>query len=272
MDELEGLSHTKWECKYHVVFIPKGRRRVLYGQLRQHLGEVFRRLAQQKESRVEEGHLMVDHVHMMLSIPPKYAVSQVVGYIKGKSAIHLARVYGERKRNFVGQSFWARGYYVSTVGRDETVIREYIRNQEHEDERLDPIPIAVSRPAPNAAMFNVDDQRVFVASLIDELNRLKILSARDATDTGGGKADVSIRVTFLHTHVRDTAVDTYTLNVDLQMCARDRCTSERYDVNSSEGETTSSHLSITFAGAKESVTRKLLAKIIPGIEKFVAHQ
>jgi len=110
---------------------------MLYGQLRQHLGEVFRRLAQQKESRVEEGHLMVDHVHMMLSIPPKYAVSQVVGYIKGKSAIHLARVYGERKRNFVGQSFWARGYFVSTVGRDETVIREYIRNQEHEDERLD---------------------------------------------------------------------------------------------------------------------------------------
>ena len=137
MDEYESLSHSKWECKYHVVFIPKGRRRVLYGQLRQHLGEVFRRLAEQKESRVEEGHLMVDHVHMMLSIPPKYAVSNVVGYIKGKSAIHLARVYGERKRNFVGQSFWARGYFVSTVGRDETVIREYIRNQEHEDERLE---------------------------------------------------------------------------------------------------------------------------------------
>ena len=137
MDEYESLSHTKWECKYHVVFIPKGRWRALYGQLRQHLGEVFRRLAEQKESRVEEGHLMSDHVHMMLSIPPKYAVSQVVGYIKGKSAIHLARVYGERKRNFVGQSFWARGYFVSTVGRDETVIREYIRNQENEDKRLD---------------------------------------------------------------------------------------------------------------------------------------
>ncbi len=102
MDEYESLSHSKWECKYHVVFIPKGRCRALYGQLRQHLGEVFRRLAQQKESRVEEGQLLVDHVHMMLSIPPKYAVSQVVGYMKGKSAIHLARVYGERKRNFVG--------------------------------------------------------------------------------------------------------------------------------------------------------------------------
>ena len=100
------------------------------------LGEVFRELARQKESRVEEGHLMPDHVHMMLAIPPKYAVSQVVGYIKGKSAIHLARVYGERKRNFVGQHFWARGYFVSTVGRDEAMIREYIRNQEKVDEKI----------------------------------------------------------------------------------------------------------------------------------------
>jgi putative transposase len=120
-----------------VVFIPKCRRRTLYEQLRQHLGEVFRRLAEQKESRIEEGHLMSDHVHMMISIPPKYAVSQVIGYIKGKSAIHLARVYGERKRSFVGQNFWARGYFVSTVGRDEEMIREYIRNQEREDKRLD---------------------------------------------------------------------------------------------------------------------------------------
>ena len=137
MDKYESLNHTAWDCKYHVVFIPKCRRRTLYFQLRQHLGEVFRKLAAQKECRVEEGHLMPDDVHMMLSIPPKYAVSQVVGFIKGKSAIHLARVYGERKRNFVGQHFWARGYFVSTVGRDEAVIREYIRNQEKEGERLD---------------------------------------------------------------------------------------------------------------------------------------
>ena len=136
MDEFESLSHTKWDRKYHVVFIPKCRRKTLYGQLRQHLGEVFKRLAAQKESRIEEGHLMVDHVHMMIAIPPKYAVSQVVGFIKGKSAIHLARVYGERKRNFVGQH-WARGYFVSTVGRDEEVIRQYIRNQENEDARLE---------------------------------------------------------------------------------------------------------------------------------------
>ena len=104
---------------------------------RRHLGEVFRKLAQQKESRIEEGHLMPDHVHKMISIPPKYAVSQVIGFIKGKSAIHLARVYGEKKRNFVGQHFWARGYFVSTVGRDEAVIREYIRKQEQEDSGLE---------------------------------------------------------------------------------------------------------------------------------------
>ncbi|KQZ79544.1 transposase [Rhodanobacter sp. Root561] len=141
MDEYKSLNHTQWECLYHVVFIPKCRRRTLYVELRRHLGEVFRRLAEQKESQVEEGHLMIDHVHMMLRIPPKYAVSQVVGFIKGKSAIHLARVYAERKRSFVGQHFWARGYFVSTVGRDEQVIRAYIRNQEKEDQRLDQLQL-----------------------------------------------------------------------------------------------------------------------------------
>ncbi|WP_133512234.1 IS200/IS605 family transposase [Candidatus Thiosymbion oneisti] len=137
MDEAKSLSHSRWACKYHVVFIPKCRRRTLYGQLRRHLGEVFHELARQRESQIEAGHLMPDHVHMLISILPKYAVSQVVGYIKGKSAIHVARVYGERKRNFVGQHFWARGYFVSTVGRDEGVIRAYIRHQEAEDRRLE---------------------------------------------------------------------------------------------------------------------------------------
>ena len=137
MDELQSLNHSKWECKYHVVFIPQCRRTTLYAQLRRHLGELFRKLAEQKECRIEEGHLMPDHVHMMISIPPKYAVAQVIGFIKGKSAIHLARTYGENRRNFVGQSFWARGYFVSTVGRDEEVIRNYIRNQEEEDKRLE---------------------------------------------------------------------------------------------------------------------------------------
>ena len=137
MDETSSLNHTKWECKYQVVFIPKCRRKVLYKGLRGHVGDVFRQLAKQQESRIEEGHLMPDHVHMMIAIPPKHAVSQVIGYIKGKSAIQLARVYGERKKNFVGQHFWARGFYVSTVGRDENAVRKYIREQEDEDKRLD---------------------------------------------------------------------------------------------------------------------------------------
>lgn len=135
MDEYESLSHSK------VVFIPKCRRRTLYQQLRKYLGEVFRKLAAQRESRIEEGHLMPDPVPRLIAIPPKYAVSQVIGFIKGKSAIHLARVYGERKRDFVGQHFWARGYFVSTVGRDEALIREYIRNQEQEDRRLDQLSL-----------------------------------------------------------------------------------------------------------------------------------
>jgi len=137
MDTSKSLSHSKWECKYHVVFIPKGRRKALYGQLRKHLGEVLHELAGHKECTIEEGHLMPDHVHMMISIPPKYSVSQVVGYIKGKSAIHVARYYAGRVRNYTGQHFWARGYYVSTVGRDEEAIRQYIRRQEEEDERLE---------------------------------------------------------------------------------------------------------------------------------------
>jgi putative transposase len=123
------------------VFIPKYRKKRIYGEIRRELGDVLRRLAQQRESRIEEGHLMPDHVHMMISIPPKYAVSQVIGYIKGKSAIHIARTFAGRKRNFVGQHFWARGYFVSTVGRDETVVREYIRAHEAEDRRQDQLEL-----------------------------------------------------------------------------------------------------------------------------------
>jgi len=137
MNEYESLSHTRWECKYHVVFIPKYRRKTLYKELRRHVGAVFRALAEQRECHIEEGHMRDDHVHMMISIPPKYSVAQVIGYIKGKSAIHIARTFMGKPRNFVGQHFWARGYYVSTVGRDETTIREYIQGQEAEDQRLD---------------------------------------------------------------------------------------------------------------------------------------
>ena len=137
MREVSSLNHTRWECKYHIVFIPKYRRRVIFGEVRKELGTVFHELASHRGCRIEEGHLMPDHVHMMITIPPKYSVSQVVGYIKGKSAIHIARTYAGRKRNFVGEHFWARGYFVSTVGRDEAVIRRYIRDQEKEDRRID---------------------------------------------------------------------------------------------------------------------------------------
>lgn len=135
--DYESLNHSKWTCLYHVVFIPKYRKKALFAELCKHLGEVFRDLATRKECHVEEGHMMSDHVHMLISIPPKYAVAQIVGYIKGKSAIHIARTYGGRKRNFVGQHFWARGYFVSTVGADEETVREYIKHQEEADKRLD---------------------------------------------------------------------------------------------------------------------------------------
>jgi putative transposase len=142
MQPYESLKHTTWECKYHVVFIPKCRRKALYAQLRRELGGVFRSLAEQKECEVEEGHLMPDHVHMLLSVPPKYSVSSVMGFIKGKSAIHIARVYAGRRRNFVGQHFWARGYWVSTVGKNEAAVRRYIREQEKEDKRLEQLEMA----------------------------------------------------------------------------------------------------------------------------------
>ena len=141
MNNIQCLSHTKWDCKYHVVWIPKCRRKQLYGELRKNLGEVFRELARQKESRVLEGHLQPDHVHMLVSIPPKYSVAQVVGYIKGKSAIHIARTYLGQRKNYSGMHFWARGYFVSTVGADEDVVRIYIRDQEQEDHRVEQLQL-----------------------------------------------------------------------------------------------------------------------------------
>lgn len=137
MREYQSLSHTKWNCKYHVVFIPKRRRKQIFGQIRRHLGRVFHELAKQKGCEVVEGHLMADHVHMCLSIPPKYAVSNVVGFIKGKSAISIAREFRGKTKNFSGENFWTRGYFVSTVGLDEDMVRNYIREQEREDERFE---------------------------------------------------------------------------------------------------------------------------------------
>jgi len=133
----ESLSHSRWDCKYHVVFIPKRRKKELYGKIRKFLGPVFRELIRQKESELVEGHMMPDHVHMLLKIPPKYAVAEVVGYIKGKGAIAVARQFSGRQRNFNGERFWARGYSVSTVGFEEEQIRRYIRDQEKLDAQND---------------------------------------------------------------------------------------------------------------------------------------
>jgi putative transposase len=137
MDDYESLRHTKWECKYHVVFIPKYRRQAIYGQIRRELGRIFHELASHRECKIEEGHLQPDHVHMLISIPPKHPVSQVMEYIKGKSAIYIARRYRGKTRNFTGENFWARGYFVSTVGHDEETVRQYIKNQQEEDRRID---------------------------------------------------------------------------------------------------------------------------------------
>ena len=137
MKENKRSNHTEWNCKYHIIFIPKYRKKVLYEKLREQLGGVFKQLAHQKECEIEEGHLMPDHVHRMISIPPKYSVASVVGFIKGKSAIWIARNFAEVTRGFVGKHFWARGYFVSTVGRDEETIRKYIQHQESEDRRID---------------------------------------------------------------------------------------------------------------------------------------
>ena len=129
----QSLAHSRWECKYHVVFVPKRRRRQLYGQSRRQLGAIFPALARQKECQIIEGHVMPDQVHMCLTLPPKYAVAQVIGFLKGKSAIAIARQFGGKERNFTGEHFWARGYAVSTVGFELEQIRAYIRKQDDED-------------------------------------------------------------------------------------------------------------------------------------------
>jgi putative transposase len=141
MNNYSKLNHTKWDCKYHLIWIPKYRKKMIYGNLRKYLGEIFRELALQKESNIIEGHLMGDHVHLLISIPPKYSVSQVVGYMKGKSAIHIARTYEGRRQNFTGQSFWARGYFVSMVGRDEETVKKYIKKQEEADRKDDQLKL-----------------------------------------------------------------------------------------------------------------------------------
>ena len=131
------LNHSTWECKYHVVFTPKYRKKSIYGLIRRELKDVLHRLALQKECSIEEGYLMLDHVHMLISIPPKQPVSKVIGFLKGKSSIWIAQNIANKERNFVGHKFWARGYFVSTVGADEKIVRSYIQNQEKADRHQD---------------------------------------------------------------------------------------------------------------------------------------
>jgi putative transposase len=132
-NDYRSLAHSKWDCKYHVIFVPKRRRCQLYGQIRRQLGAIFHALARQKECQIIEGHVMPDHVQMCIAIPPKVAVAQVIGFLKGKSAIAIARQFGGKERNFTGEHFWARGYAVSTVGFELEQVRAYIRKQDDED-------------------------------------------------------------------------------------------------------------------------------------------
>ena len=134
MSELyQSLSHSKWDCTYHVVFVPKYRRKAMFGEIRKFLGPLFHELARQKECRIVEGHLMPDHVHMCIEIPPKYAVASVIGFLKRKSAIAIARKFKGKQQNFSGESFWARGYAVSTVGFELETVKRYIREQDMSD-------------------------------------------------------------------------------------------------------------------------------------------
>ena len=135
MRERQSQAHVKHYCRYHVVFVPKYRKKSIYGTLRKDIGKIFRELCRQYGVELVEGYAMKDHIHMLLMIPPKYSVANTIGFLKGKSAIRIFRDYLQVKRNFTGRHFWARGYCVSTVGLDEQMIRQYIKNQEHEEKR-----------------------------------------------------------------------------------------------------------------------------------------
>ena len=135
MKEWQSQAHVKGECKYHVVIVPKYRKKAIYGKLRQQIGQMFQQLCRQKEVELLEGHAMVDHVHMLLSVPPRYSIAMTVGYLKGKSAIRIHRDYGKGRGALLGRSFWSRGYCVSTVGFDEDSVRRYIQEQQEREKR-----------------------------------------------------------------------------------------------------------------------------------------
>jgi putative transposase len=142
--EFNHLSHATWECKYHVVFTPKYRKKLLFGKIKRHWAKCFTIWRDGRSAGIEEGHLMPDHVHMLISITPKYSVAQIIGYMKGKSSIWIAQNVERKMRNFMGHKFWARGYFVTTVSRDEEVIRAYIRNQELADRQLEQFELKIS--------------------------------------------------------------------------------------------------------------------------------
>jgi len=130
MKDWRSQAHVKWDCKYHVVFVPKYRRRKFYGSLRSEIGKVLRQLCQEKGIELVEGKAMPDHVHMLLSVPPKYSIAMTVGYLKGKSAVRIHRELGKTSGSLFGRAFWSRGYCVSTVGLDEAMIQKYIQDQD----------------------------------------------------------------------------------------------------------------------------------------------
>jgi putative transposase len=130
MKDWKSQAHVKWECKYHIVVLPKYRKKVIYGKLRRKIGEIFRELCRQKGVELVEGNALPDHIHMLLSVPPKYSIAMTIGYLKSKSAIRIHRQLLKQKGTLFGRSFWARGYCVSTVGLDERQIKTYIKDQE----------------------------------------------------------------------------------------------------------------------------------------------
>ena len=131
--DISSLAHTKWECTYHVVFAPKYRRQIIYGKIKQDIGLMLRKLCAYKEIEILEAEARKDHVHMLLNIPPKYSISQVMGYLKGKSSLMIYEKYANLKYKYGNRHFWCHGYYVSTVGRNKNAIETYIRNQVQED-------------------------------------------------------------------------------------------------------------------------------------------
>ena len=139
--DTSSLAHTKWECKYHIVFAPKYRRQVIYGKIKYDIGQMLRKLCEYKGVEIIEAEACKDHIHMLVSIPPKYSVAQIIGYLKGKSSLMIFEKYANLKYKYGNRHFWCRGYYVSTVGRNKRAIQEYIRNQLQEDHAEDQLNI-----------------------------------------------------------------------------------------------------------------------------------